>query len=197
MASVDPAQNLNTIIDQVEATQITAQLIQQLQKNPPLTNNLPHLNILQDDFLSYLQKHQQLAHPPIPYHKIQRAQHNLLSLCASASNNLVLHADLHQQNILQSTQHGWLAIDPKGYIGDPCFETGAYLRNNLLKYPDPVTLTKQRIHIFSETLNFSPTRIISWSYTQAVLAACWCLEEQDPCYLDYLKIADVFESLAN
>jgi streptomycin 6-kinase len=196
MAYIHPAKNLNSISDQVQATQITAKLIQQLQKNPPLTNNLPHLRTLENDFLSYLQNHKHLAQPPIPYHKIQRAQHILLSLCASASNDLVLHADLHQQNILQSSHQGWVAIDPKGYIGDPCFETGAFLRNNLLKYPDPAALTKQRIQIFSEILNFSPARILSWSYTQAILAACWCLEEQDHYYTEYLKIADIFESLA-
>ena len=43
---------------------------------------------------------------------------------------IVLHGDLHQHNILSSGD-GWLAIDPKGLIGDPAWEVGPYLYNNL------------------------------------------------------------------
>jgi streptomycin 6-kinase len=34
----------------------------------------------------------------------------------------LLHADLHHHNILAAERHPWLAIDPKGVIGDAAYE---------------------------------------------------------------------------
>ena len=42
----------------------------------------------------------------------------------------LLHGDLHYDNIL-SSQRGWLAIDPKGIVGDPSWELAPLLINNL------------------------------------------------------------------
>jgi len=53
-------------------------------------------------------------------------------LCASATDRVVLHGDLHHDNILLATREAWLAIDPHGIVGDPGYEVGAPLFN-----PDP------------------------------------------------------------
>ncbi len=40
--------------------------------------------------------------------------------------------DLHHENILAAERAPWLAIDPKGVIGEPAYEMGALLRNRLM-----------------------------------------------------------------
>jgi len=53
---------------------------------------------------------------------------------------VVLHGDLHHFNILSSGDR-WLAIDPKGIIGEPEFEPAAYLENKIDPY-EPITARK-------------------------------------------------------
>ncbi|HJP83918.1 MAG TPA: aminoglycoside phosphotransferase family protein, partial [Fimbriimonadaceae bacterium] len=76
-----------------------------------------------------------------------------------------LHGDLHQENVLR---HGdaWVAIDPKGLIGDPHFEPTAFLRNPIDRLPELTEiheLLANRIRIFSQRLNLDPWRICAWS----------------------------------
>jgi streptomycin 6-kinase len=76
-------------------------------------------------------------------------------LLPSQEAQVVLHGDLHHYNILSSGDQ-WKAIDPKGVIGEPVYETGALLRNpfGLLDRPNPLKLTERRIAILSELLGF-------------------------------------------
>jgi streptomycin 6-kinase len=86
-------------------------------------------------------------------------------LAASQGPRCLLHGDLHQTNILWDEQRGWLAIDPKGVIGEPAYEFGAALRN-----PD-VGLADRRIHIIAERTGLDRERVAGWAYAQAVLSA--------------------------
>ncbi len=73
-----------------------------------------------------------------------------------------MHGDLHHGNILSATREPWLAIDPKGVIGDLTYETTAFLRNpypEFLKRPDPKKDIHRRIEIFSQELDIDAERI--------------------------------------
>ncbi len=54
-----------------------------------------------------------------------------LELCDTSAPHVVLHRDLHYGNVLRSDRQGWLAIDPKGMTGEPCYEVGALFRNRI------------------------------------------------------------------
>ncbi|MGW3341908.1 aminoglycoside phosphotransferase family protein [Nonomuraea rubra] len=41
--------------------------------------------------------------------------------------DLLLHGDLHPRNVLRADREPWLAVDPKGYVGDPAYDDGALL----------------------------------------------------------------------
>jgi streptomycin 6-kinase len=88
-----------------------------------------------------------------------------------------LHGDLHHFNVLNGNASGWVAIDPKGVMGDPAYEPAAFLLN-----PGPVVVldlsTQQaRIGIFAEELRMDPQRIVRWAFVQAVLGAWWTIED--------------------
>lgn len=96
------------------------------------------------------------------------------------SARVVLHGDLHQENILSATREPWLAIDPKGLVGEPAYETGSLLRNTreqILALPDPKPLFARRITLLAEELELDRERIRGWGEAQAVLSACWTLED--------------------
>jgi streptomycin 6-kinase len=115
---------------------------------------------------------------PIPAVPFDRADELFRDLLASAADSVVLHGDLHHENIL-SHGNGWTVIDPKGVTGEPAFEVGAYLRNPLRiwKTGDHRDLQRRRIEIFAGALGLDATRIAAWSAAQAVLSAVWDAED--------------------
>lgn len=50
-------------------------------------------------------------------------------LLVSSGEQVLLHGDLHHYNILSSARNSWLAIDPKGGIGEREYEICALMRN--------------------------------------------------------------------
>src|SRR5262249_56979564 len=52
----------------------------------------------------------------------ERADALRVELLESTTEPVVLHGDLHHYNVLRSRRGGWLAIDPKGLVGDRCFD---------------------------------------------------------------------------
>jgi streptomycin 6-kinase len=50
-------------------------------------------------------------------------------LCSSQRYRRLLHGDLHHGNVLHDSERGWVAIDPKGVLGEPEYEIGVALRN--------------------------------------------------------------------
>ena len=87
---------------------------------------------------------------------------------------------MHHENILSATRAPWLAIDPKGIVGEPDYEVGALLRNplpQLLNMPHPGRVTARRVDQLAEALGFDRARVRGWGLAQAVLSAWWCIED--------------------
>jgi streptomycin 6-kinase len=123
-----------------------------------------------------------------------RAAGVFAELCDSMEPPVVLHGDLHHFNLLRADGHGWLAIDAKGVVGEPAYETGALLRN-----PKPVRLERRvlqrRADRLCEALGFDRSRVYGWAYAQAVLSAAWSVEDgEDPSYA--LAVAELWEPLS-
>jgi streptomycin 6-kinase len=51
------------------------------------------------------------------------------SLPSTADREVLLPTDLHAGNILSAEREPWLAIDPKPYLGDPCYDPLQHLLN--------------------------------------------------------------------
>jgi streptomycin 6-kinase len=101
-------------------------------------------------------------------------------LIASSAAPVVLHGDLHHWNILAAERAPWLALDPKGVVGEPAYEIGALLRNpihDIAHWPNARRVLARRVDQFAETLGFDRQRLIGWGIAQAVLSACWDLED--------------------
>jgi streptomycin 6-kinase len=113
---------------------------------------------------------------------LQRAKTEYAALCASQGRPCLLHGDLHHYNVIRDAKRGWLAIDPKGLVGELEYEVGAALRNPYERpelLADPATI-KRRIRCFETELALDGNRILRWAFAQAVLAAAWELEEGQP-----------------
>lgn len=162
-----------------DAIQITGECLKRLHQAPiPCDHGLPHIK----DWLGVLDK--DLDIPTNYLHKARRLRDELI---ATSAKPVLLHGDLHHDNILQNGNE-WVVIDPKGVIGEPAYEIAAFIRNpipELLEHYNLSNVIDNRINQFAKTLKLSKQRIINWCYVQAVLAWAWTLE--DNCDETYFK----------
>lgn len=165
-----------------DAINITTNVIKRLHKAPiPNTHAFPHIK----DWLALLD-----SDLKIPAQTLKKARELRDQLLKTAASDVLLHGDLHHDNILQNgndksrrssqSEEGWLVIDPKGVIGEPAYEVAAFIRNpmpELLNQDDSQKIIRNRITQFSELLELPSQRIIDWCFVQAVLAWVWAIED--------------------
>ena len=108
---------------------------------------------------------------------------------------MLLHGDLHHENIISAVRDPWLAIDPKGVVGEAEYEVGAFLRNRLFLGPRPERLLARRVDQFVEELGFDRERVLGWSLAQAVLAACWSFEDSGQLWDEAIACAELISGL--
>jgi streptomycin 6-kinase len=169
-----------------QAIQITSQVIKELHTAPLLDkSSLPTLQAWLGNF-SYS------SH--IPASMLEKAKKLSTTLIASTQNTVLLHGDLHHENILKSDSRGYLAIDPKGIVGDAAYEVVPFLCNPLpeiLHHPTLSSLWKHRTRSFSSLLCIDENRLRLFCFVHAVAAATWAIEDRqdhDP----WLKLAEIF-----
>ncbi|MGH7468922.1 MAG: aminoglycoside phosphotransferase family protein [Longimicrobiales bacterium] len=129
---------------------------------------------------------------------MSRAESIASELLGSAAGDIVLQGDLHHENILAAHREPWLAIDPKGVIGEPAYEPGALLRNpmpTILTLPGLEALLAHRARLLSELLAIDRSRILAWAFVQAVLAACWDFEDHALGWEPWLVLARALERI--
>lgn len=155
----------------IDTTKILCESIKELHKaSIPESHNFLSLSEL------FKTLDQKLA---IPDEILSKAKHLRDDLLKSTTKEVLLHGDLHHDNILQNGD-SWLVIDPKGFIGDPAFEPAAYLCNpipELLQENQPREIIENRINICSDELEIDSRRIADWLYAKSVLCWAWRLED--------------------
>ncbi|HEX6718119.1 MAG TPA: aminoglycoside phosphotransferase family protein, partial [Pyrinomonadaceae bacterium] len=115
----------------------------------------------------------------IPRALVDEARGLYQDLTASQRTMMLLHGDLQHYNILFDNKRGWVAIDPKGVVGELEYEIGPLLRNPVELpevFANPATI-KRRLEMLTTSLQLDYTRTLKWSYAQAVLSAIWEIED--------------------
>lgn len=114
-------------------------------------------------------------------------------LLAEPSDIRVLHGDLHHENVLESPR-GWLAIDPKGVLGERTYDFANLFGNPHGK--DEAFLTAVRAERLAGELaalcGLDRKRILAFAHAHAGLSACWCIEDG----LDPARALDLAAMLA-
>jgi streptomycin 6-kinase len=135
---------------------------------------------------------------PLPRGLVEHAEGLSHDLLSSMDEPALLHGDLHYENILSAERQPWLAIDPKGVVAEPAYETGAILRNlwpRRLAEHQPAQTIARRADVLAEELGFDRIRLLAWGLYQAVLAAWWCLEDDLECWRYFARHATLIDSL--
>ena len=174
-----PGTMLLEVEDDEVTTSVAASIMQKIRR--PVPENHPFKTIQQwGKGFERLRQSYNGGTGPFPESLVERAETLYRELCASMAEPVLLHGDLHHENILSAEREPWLAIDPKGVVGEAVYETGSWLRNpmpQLLEMPYPGRILARRIDQFSEHLGFERARIRDWALAQAMLSAWWSMED--------------------
>jgi streptomycin 6-kinase len=162
-----------------EATEILADVIDRMSQAPEPTREPSKAFVSAQDWGKGFQRYLASGDNQIPSSLVEQGQRMYFELCASQTCVRLLHGDLQHYNVLLDSDRGWLAIDPKGVIGEIEYEIGAGLRN---PYEKPETfaspdIIERRLRCFEAKLKLDPDRMLAWGFAQAVLSAIWSVED--------------------
>lgn len=107
------------------ATKIFCKIVEKLHSVSFDTKHFRHLSALISTYDLYLKSGSTIVSTKVVMH----ARFLFKQLIESQSSEVLLHGDLHHDNILQDDVRGWVSIDPKGYIGEREFEASNFLKN--------------------------------------------------------------------
>lgn len=119
----------------------------------------------------------------------------------AAQPQVLLHGDLHHQNILADDAGGWKAIDPKGAVGMPVLEAGRFIQNEL----ELAAPAEQPAHLelitglLSAELGLPVRSLAIAAFVDAVLGTCWHDEDHSPpaVVAERLEACELFERHAS
>jgi streptomycin 6-kinase len=161
------------------ATSILAGVMRQLWRPAPTEHTFPTVEQLGQS-LSQLRTRYAGGYGPFPPRLVDEAMDLFATLSASAPQTMLLHGDLQHHNVLRAGDT-WLAIDPKGVVGDAGYEVGASFYNpmpRILEMPNLEQVLARRVAQLSEELGIERARIRGWGLAQCVLNA-WNLAAND------------------
>lgn len=164
-----------------EATDILAAVMERMfaRASSISQRELPKACVTVHDWAKGFERYLATGDERIPRPLLVAGQQAYLDLCASQREPRLLHGDLQHYNVLWDSDRGWLAIDPKGVVGEFEYEIGALLRN---PYENPElfisrSTIERRLEQSTRRLSLDYERTLRWGFAQAVLSAIWSIED--------------------
>jgi streptomycin 6-kinase len=127
----------------------------------------------------------------------------ILARCAETAHALlaqprevgVLHGDLHHGNVLDFGVRGWLAIDPKGLLGERGFDFANIFTNPDLVDPTRPVATEpghfvRRLEVVVDAARLERQRLLRWILAWTGLSAAWFLSDGDSAVIG-LRVAEL------
>jgi streptomycin 6-kinase len=146
---------------------------------PEVAALLPGLDTWASDLHTYAATYG--AFGPVSQGLVDAARSRLDRLLATTEESVVLHGDLHHDNV-QRDGDSWVAIDPHGYVGDPASEPAQMLFNPM-PYVRPLSasalaaLAERRLSAWAAESGLDPGRVRDWAVVKCVVSDVWSAED--------------------
>ncbi|GAA0432804.1 aminoglycoside phosphotransferase family protein [Streptomyces luteireticuli] len=141
----------------------------------PAPPGLPRLSGLADAWEEQLLKDSAELTHTLPRRTVDAAVATVRELGRVQPDTLV-HGDLHAGNILRAEREPWLAVDPKGLVGDRAYDAGTLLKSRapaLLEADDLLGAVHRVVDAFADAAEVDRERVLRWAQLHAVQAAFW------------------------
>ncbi|WP_308639818.1 aminoglycoside phosphotransferase family protein [Paenibacillus silvisoli] len=196
LEGVMPGTPLSVIEEDALATETFCDVFRRLHLPAPAGQQFPSMK---EHFAAIERYRERFDHPheaaPLPESWVENAEECLAYLISTTGEDVLLHGDLHHDNILRQGENQWAVIDPKGVIGDIHFDTIQYLLNYEDRGGDCEQLLRSRIAIMTERLGLDARRIAMWGVARGVLEACWTIEDGGSDWNRGIEITERFAKL--
>lgn len=139
----------------------------------PLDYSFPHSS-------KWLEIIDKIRSDKIPGALLQHAIQLKNKLLLTSKNEILLHGDLHLDNVLQNDNE-WIVIDPKGIIGEKEFEIAAFdfIDASELQNKNLQQLLVARIQSLAQKAQVDFLRLKNWVFVRLILSAAWSIEDHD------------------
>jgi streptomycin 6-kinase len=116
-------------------------------------------------------------------------------LLATTMDVVPLHGDFHHDNVVGS-ERGWLALDPKGIVGDRHYEFANVFRNpygggDIARDPKRIDA---RASIISKRLGLDRRRLLLWAAAHCALSERWNRAAGDKSEWNFLMLPLLLEA---
>jgi streptomycin 6-kinase len=184
-----PGANLKTIFrkDKFKAIEVAIQTMQKIVKKAPENSSF---RSLEDWFKGF----ERAENTKFPREFVNKAYGFFKE--SGSKQEFLIHADLHHENILSAEREPFLAIDPKGIIGNIGYEIAVFLNNHLWWLASEMNLKDKlnyAIQQFSEAFEISQEDLRRWAFAQIVLSAWWTFDENGKNWESELDFAKFWE----
>ncbi|WP_439030052.1 aminoglycoside phosphotransferase family protein [Gordonia terrae] len=96
------------------------------------------------------------------------------------SVGVIVHGDLHHENVLAGPDGQWVAIDPSPMSGDAHYELAPMLWNRLgPRESDVREQIRRRFYTIVDAADFDPDRARDWVIVRMILNAHWAIEDAE------------------
>lgn len=191
LEKLTPGKYLKEICTYDETVEIAIKVMRRIHKKPP--ENSTFLS-LEDWFNGF----ERAENTTFDKKFSSRALEYFEKLNSDSKNKLLLHGDLHHENILSARRESFLTIDPKGIVGNIGYEISVFLNNHALwleSEPDLPKMLNRTVHNFSQAFEIEPEDLCRWAFAQMVLSARWTFEENGKDWKNDLHLAQVWEKI--
>jgi streptomycin 6-kinase len=158
LEAAKPGIQLERFGDEDQQVRVSAEVMRRLWRAAPQDHPFPSVAEWAGGIKRLLRRRFDGGTGPLASSLVERAEALFAELLASQGEQVLLHGDLHWENILSAEREPWLAIDPKGVVGEPAYEVGPLLRNGLprgVSSAEARRVLARRIDILVEALDFA------------------------------------------
>jgi streptomycin 6-kinase len=191
LEKLEPGDNLKSAFEgnEMGAVDVAIDIMQKLWREPPAGNTFPRLETWFNNCF------ENAADTEFPREYIKKAAAYFQEL-NSEGRRVLLHGDLHHENILSARREPFLAIDPKGITGNYGYEMSAFLINHrhwIESDPDLKEKLGAAIDRFAGAFEMTSEAIRKWTFAQNVLSAWWTFEENSNNWKRELELAEIWD----
>jgi streptomycin 6-kinase len=189
---VSPGKTLAELEDDETATRVAANALKRLHQKAPRDNTIIPPITDWEDKLKRICMENPNGLGPISAKLLAEAKALYSYMTSSMSGELfLLHGDFHHYNILSKSDGTWVAIDPKGLLGEREYDLIQFLLNKLPSEHIAEVIGK-RIAILVDELALNEARFWQWGFCHAVLSTSWSVTDEGDYSKPFFKAINVF-----
>ena len=188
---LQPGAFLSDLKDDEDITRNAVSVMQKLHTTAPAEHSFTRVSNWADRALG------EIKTDLLPRHLIDVARSLFTELLGSQDEKTLIHGDFHPQNILSSKREAWLAIDPKGVVGDPLYDVAVFICQPPRQPTelDQKQFLARRIDQIAGQLGVDRQLITQWCLAHSVLSGCWSAESHGERWKPAFARAGILESL--